>query len=273
MGNRGVEAVEETSETVRVRVAAGENWHQLVMRCLHEGWRGIENLALIPGSVGAAPVQNIGAYGVELSQVLKAVHVVDARGDVHELSHAACEFGYRDSIFKRADRARLSVGPEFVIYAVELQLGRSFAPVKDYPDVARWLDQRGSAQPSAKQMVDCIVAIRTAKLPDPKKYPNAGSFFKNPVVAPSQSARLRNVYPELQGFVVAEGVKLSAAQLIDLAGCKGWRDGPVFCWPRQPLVLVNQGGSAEQLLDFAEAVRRAVERTFEVQLELEPSLL
>ncbi len=264
----GIELLSQSAGLVRVRAGAGENWHRFVLHCLGNGWHGLENLALIPGTVGAAPVQNIGAYGVELADRIESVEVVDERGRVRAVAAEDCGFGYRSSMFQ--------ANPELVICAVTLRLHQSSAVTTHYPDVDNWFRRRGIKEPGPRQVAEAVVAIRSAKLPDPARVPNAGSFFKNPLIEPVQAQLLQEQYPGLKTFAQdnSHRVKLSAAQLIDLAGCKQFNAGPVRCWSRQPLVLVNAGrGSYSQVMAFAARVQKRVSEQFSVQLEIEPTPL
>lgn len=268
----GVEVLSHDSHDTVVRVGAGENWHSFVRRACAEDWHGLENLALIPGTVGAAPVQNIGAYGVELENYVERVEAIDAAGQAVAFDRDACEFGYRDSRFKRLAAAGAQDTP--TIAAIVLRLPRRPALVLDYPDVAARL---GSTQkPRPAELLDAVVAIREAKLPDPNKHPNVGSFFKNPIVSVTQYDRLKGSVADLVGYSQAGGerVKLSAAQLIDRAGWKTKPGDRVGCWPTQPLVLVNRGGATyDDVVSYAAAIRDDVASRYDVELELEPSLL
>ena len=248
--------------------AAGENWHGVVRHSLGQGWAGLENLALIPGSVGAAPIQNIGAYGVELSERVAAVRVFDrAERRVRTLAAQACGFGYRDSLFK-------AVPARYTVLSLTLRLARRPAIRLDYPDVGLELQRQGLTRPTPRQVAEAVIRIRRRKLPDPRHWGNAGSFFKNPVVAPGQAKRLQQSEPGLVAHPVAGGVKLAAAQLIDRCGCKGWRRGGVGVWHRQPLVLINLGtASGPDFLALGERIRRSVRERFGVDLELEPSAM
>ena len=251
-----------------VTAAAGENWHALVRRTLGLGLAGLENLALIPGSAGAAPVQNIGAYGQDLAERLATVKVLDRRsGAIAELDAQACEFGYRTSIFKRAPR-------RYAVLAMTLRLERRWRPQLEYPDLRRELERLGWRRPNPRQVAEAIVRIRRRKLPDPRCWGNVGSFFKNPIISLDQAERLRSREPGLAMHEFGSGRKLAAAQLIDLCGWKGRRLGGAEVWRRQPLVLVN-GGRAKRgdFLDLAEAIRASVQMRFQVALELEPTLI
>ncbi len=248
--------------------AAGENWHGVVRYSLGQGWAGLENLALIPGSAGAAPIQNIGAYGVELSERVAEVRVFDrAENRERALTADACGFGYRDSLFK-ADPARCAV------LSLTLRLARRMPMRLDYPDVERELRRQGVTQPTPRKVAEAVIRVRRRKLPDPRQWGNAGSFFKNPIVDSGQAERLARTEPGLATYPVAGGVKLAAAQLIDRCGWKGQRSGGVGVWHRQPLVLINLGtGSGPDFLALGEEVRRSVRERFGVDLELEPSAM
>jgi len=264
--SRGVEVITEDAHHLLVRVAAGENWHDLVMSTLAVGWYGLENLALIPGSVGAAPVQNIGAYGVELAPFIEAVEAVDGSGQERTLTATDCEFRYRHSVFKGSR--------ELTICAVVLRLSKIPAIVTHYPELRAELVAREIEAPTPAEVADAVITIRRRKLPDPASVPNVGSFFKNPVVGTDLAQRLRSGHPHFSAFAVDGGLKLSAAQLIDAAGWKKRPAPRVACWHQQPLVLVNtRQASSEDVLAFAEAIRKDIHARFGVQLELEPSLL
>lgn len=263
----GHEVLESSASLVSVRVGAGVVWHDFVMTALAEGWYGIENLALIPGLVGAAPVQNIGAYGVEVARFIESVDVLDERGELFSLRAEECGFGYRCSVFHER--------PQWTIVGVVFRLLRQPQVVWDYPALATVLAPllEGDA-PTPEQVAEAVISIRQAKLPDPQDHPNAGSFFKNPIISLEQARELVAAHPALQFFVERGRAKLSAAQLIDLAGWKSRQGEGVECWPLQPLVLVNRGGStAASILRYAEDIRHDVNARFQVQLELEPSVL
>ncbi|MCE9663813.1 UDP-N-acetylmuramate dehydrogenase [Halomonas sp. M5N1S17] len=257
--------LEETPDQVLVHAGAGVNWHALVMALAADGLWGIENLALIPGHCGAAPIQNIGAYGVELCDVLEAVHLIhmdDAREQV--LTPGECAFGYRDSIFK------LELAGRVVITRLVLRLSRTPRPRLEYGDLA----SRVGDAPTALQVAEAVCRVRREKLPDPALLGNAGSFFKNPLVSREAADRLLTAYPELPHFTQPDGrIKLAAGWLIERCGLKGWRQGHFGVHDRQALVLVHfGGGSAAELLDFAAAVAGQVAERFGVELEREPRL-
>jgi UDP-N-acetylmuramate dehydrogenase len=253
-----------------VRVGAGESWHGTVARLLDDGLPGLENLALIPGSVGGAPIQNIGAYGLELAERLQDVEVFDpASGALASLDVAACRFGYRDSVFKH-ERAsgRIVVG-------VTLAVPKEWAAVAGYADVENQLKVRGIARPSARELFDAVVSIRQRKLPDPGQTGNAGSFFKNPVVPRARREELIDRFPSLVSYDIGGGrFKLAAGWLIEACGLKGAVRGRAGVSPRQALVLVNLGGATGgEVLALAREVQDAVRTRFGVELEPEPSIV
>jgi UDP-N-acetylmuramate dehydrogenase len=265
--SRGIETVAREGDAVVLRVAAGENWHDLVGWTLEKGYYGLENLALIPGTVGAAPIQNIGAYGVELSSCLQAVHArrVD-NGTGVTLSRKDCQLGYRDSVFKGALRDQL------VVTAVDLLLSLVDKPRTDYPVLARQLADRGLPAPTAHQVYDAVVSIRSSRLPDPAQQPNAGSFFKNPLLMPGQAAELALAFPGLPRYPQLDGtVKVPAAWLIEYCGFKGACRGAVGVHGEHALVLVNHGGGTGlELLALADEIAGQVEQTFAIHLVIEP---
>ena len=267
MGTAGVEIVGEDENAVHVKAAAGENWHQFVQWTLRQGLGGLENLSLIPGSVGAAPVQNIGAYGVELKDRFHALTAFDFEtGEIFVLDRAACKFGYRDSVFKHALRERA------VILDVTLALPKCWVPDTRYADVAQELFARGIETPSAIQVSDAVIAIRTRKLPDPAKIGNAGSFFKNPIVSKQQRDALLACHPQLVSYAQPDGsFKLAAGWLIDQSGWKGRSLGAAGVYEKQALVLVNRGGaSGREIAELAAAIQSDVQSGFGVMLEPEP---
>ena len=263
---RGIALLEETPESFLVRAAAGENWHDFVLHAIDAGWYGLENLSLIPGTVGAAPIQNIGAYGVELESVFDSLTALDTEsGAVVRLMRADCGFGYRDSIFKREAKNR------YVILDVTFRLPRGRAPVATYADVRSALALRGIARPTAREVSDAVIAIRRSKLPEPTVLGNAGSFFKNPQVSPEKYQALKVTLPELPGYPQAGGVKLAAGWLIDRAGWKGRVLGGAAVYDKQALVLVNRGGAtAADVIALARAIQADVKRRYGIELESEP---
>jgi UDP-N-acetylmuramate dehydrogenase len=254
-----------------VRVEAGRNWHEFVGWTLDAGHDGLENLSLIPGTVGAAPIQNIGAYGVEVASLIEAVEVYDrmhARFDV--LDREACAFGYRDSVFKQA------AGRErYIVTAVRFRFRAGAEPVLHYPGVREELVAMGARGPTASEVGDAICAIRRRKLPDPAVLGNAGSFFKNPLLPTAHAEALAATHPGLPLFPAGDGQrKLSAAWLIERLGFKGLREADAGVSPDHALVLVNHGqASGAQILQLARRVQGAVADAFGVALETEPLIL
>ncbi|MFP3565517.1 UDP-N-acetylmuramate dehydrogenase [Paraburkholderia sp. SIMBA_030] len=265
---RGRQIVREDKDAWYVEAAAGESWHDFVAWTLAQGLPGLENLALIPGTVGAAPIQNIGAYGLEMCERFASLRAVElATGEVVELDADACRFGYRDSFFKREGRDR------FVITSVTFRLPKVWTPRAGYADLAREL--AADAAPTAQAIFDAVVAVRRAKLPDPLQLGNAGSFFKNPVVEAAQFEALKVQAPDLVSYLQPDGrVKLAAGWLIDRCGWKGHAMGSAAVHERQALVLVNRGGaSGAEVLALARAIQEDVRARFGVELEAEPVCL
>ncbi|CAM2933908.1 UDP-N-acetylmuramate dehydrogenase [Cupriavidus taiwanensis] len=263
-----VEATSEGGDAWLVTVGAGENWNVLVNRTIADGMPGLENLALIPGTAGAAPIQNIGAYGVELRERFAGVRAYDRQaGAFVWLDLQDCDFGYRDSLFKRAGAGR------YIITAVTLRLPKGWQPVLSYGELARELD--GQASPDAAAIRDAVVAIRSRKLPDPAQLGNAGSFFKNPLVSATQRNALLQAHPDLVSYAQPDGsYKLAAGWLIDRCGFKGVSDGPVGVYGKQALVLVHHGGgTGAMLLALANRIADTVQARYGVRIEPEPVVL
>ena len=260
--------ITEDHDSWLVTAGAGENWHGLVSRTVADGLPGLENLALIPGTAGAAPIQNIGAYGVELRERFAWLRAYDRQsGAFVTLDLDACAFGYRDSLFKHAGRDR------YIITAVTLRLPKAWRPVLNYGELARELE--GVASPAAAQIREAIIAIRSRKLPDPAKIGNAGSFFKNPVVEAAQRNALLAEHPALVSYPQPDGsYKLAAGWLIDQCGFKGLDDGAVGVYGKQALVLVHHGGgTGAALLKLANRIADTVQARFGVRIEPEPVIL
>jgi len=250
-----------------VRAAAGENWHAFVQWTLAQGLGGLENLSLIPGTVGASPIQNIGAYGLEIKDVFHSVTVFDpCDGSTRTMDAAACRFGYRDSIFKR------DAGRELVILDVTFALPRCWQPNLRYAELAQAVAEQGGTAPTAQQVADTVIAIRRRKLPDPAVIGNAGSFFKNPVVSSEQCAALLERFPALVHHAQPDGSeKLAAGWLIDQCGWKGRNLGAAGVYPKQALVLVNNGGATgAEVVALAAAIQADVLAKYGVALEAEP---
>ncbi|MGI4981888.1 MAG: UDP-N-acetylmuramate dehydrogenase [Janthinobacterium lividum] len=270
MGIAGRRVVAQDPHRVLIEAGAGENWHDFVAWTLDQGFPGLENLALIPGTVGASPVQNIGAYGLELADRFHSLRAFDTETGVFvEFDAARCGFGYRDSVFKREGRGR------YIITAVTFALPRPWRALDTYADIARALGAAGTTHPAPRQIFDVVVRVRRDKLPDPARVGNAGSFFKNPVVDAAQYAVLREREPDLVAYPQADGgVKLAAGWMIDRCGWKGRALGAAAVHARQALVLVNPGTACgADILALAQAIARDVERRFGVTLEMEPSIV
>lgn len=249
-------------------LAAGENWHDSVMYAARSGYRGIENLALIPGTAGAAPVQNIGAYGVEVGDTLESVTALDRNTlELVALTADECQFAYRDSLFKRnPDR--------YIILEIRLRLSRTLPVKLGYRDLQDYLGDADSATLTPLAVAKAVMAVRRRKLPDPEVLPNAGSFFKNPVISEQQFEILQEQFPDVVSYPLAQGVKLAAAWLIDQAGWKGFRNSRVGIHNRQALVLINHsGGTGADVLALAEEVRLSVREKFGIELEMEPGVI
>ncbi|MDN0083994.1 UDP-N-acetylmuramate dehydrogenase [Crenobacter sp. SG2305] len=268
---KGIRVLEEDGNTVLVEAAAGETWHDFVCHTLAEGWSGLENLSLIPGTVGAAPIQNIGAYGVEVKDALESVVCADLTrgGEPVVLSCADCRFGYRDSVFKHEAAGRL------LVTAVRFRLLRHATLKTGYGDIQRELDTQGISAPTAQDVARAVIAIRQSKLPDPTVLGNAGSFFKNPVIDTEQADALLARFPTLPHYPAPTNrVKLAAGWLIDQAGLKGYRQGAAGVHEKQALVLVNHGGaSGSEIRALAQHVQDTVQERYGVALEPEPLVL
>jgi UDP-N-acetylmuramate dehydrogenase len=270
MALNGKSVLAGDGDAVLVRAAAGENWHGFVEWTLDQGLGGLENLALIPGTVGAAPIQNIGAYGVEIKDRFHSLTVFDTgSGATFTMDADDCRFGYRDSVFKHTDAGRL------VIIDVTFALPKQWRPDLRYGELGQALSETGVEAPSARQVADAVIAIRRRKLPDPAIIGNAGSFFKNPVVSAESCRRLLDTHPALVHHAQADGSeKLAAGWLIDQCGWKGKSLGPAGVYPKQALVLVNNGGaSGADIMALAAAIEQDVRARYGVQLEPEPVLV
>jgi UDP-N-acetylmuramate dehydrogenase len=263
----GRRLVRETPETRVVEAGAGESWHAFVEWTLAQGWPGLENLALIPGSVGAAPVQNIGAYGVELQDRFDSLDAVDlVTGRSVTLDAVACRFGYRDSVFKH------HLLGKSVITRVRFALPKAWRPVLGYLELERRMAETGNTAPDARTIFDWVCAIRRAKLPDPALIGNVGSFFKNPVVSAEQCRDIIGRDPEIVHYPMPDGsVKLAAGWLIDACGWKGKSIGDAGVYEKQALVLVNRGhATGGEVVTLARAIQESVYGRFGIRLEPEP---
>jgi UDP-N-acetylmuramate dehydrogenase len=271
---RGRRLVAETDEAWIIEAGAGENWHETVAWTLAQGWPGLENLSLIPGTVGAAPVQNIGAYGVELKDRFDSLDAVDlVTGRSVTLDAAACRFGYRDSVFKHDGFGGLA--GKSLITRVRFRCPKPWQPVLGYLDLERKRAESGIAEPDAQTVADWVCAIRRAKLPDPAVIGNAGSFFKNPVVSAEQCKDIIGRDPEIVHYPLPDGsCKLAAGWLIDACGWKGKSIGRAGVYDKQALVLVNRGGAiGAEVVTLARAIQESVYGRFGIRLEPEPIII
>ena len=266
---RGLELLEDTAEHCLLRAAAGEDWHGLVEHCLRNGSFGLENLSLIPGTAGAAPIQNIGAYGVEISERLDSVEALDRlTGESVRFGNEACGFSYRESIFKRERRDR------YIITSVTLKLVKVPPPVTDYGSIERELQAMGAAEVTPHRVAEAVCRLRRRRLPDPAVLGNAGSFFKNPVVPAAVFADLKTRFEGLAAHPQPDGrMRLAAGWMIERVGWKGFRRGAVGVHAEHALVLVNHGGAtAAEILKLAGEIRGSVAEAFGVELEIEPRI-
>ncbi|HTG56633.1 MAG TPA: UDP-N-acetylmuramate dehydrogenase [Niabella sp.] len=267
---KGIEKVHEDEDHVHLKVGGGEVWHQFVLYCLDHNYAGVENLALIPGLAGASPMQNIGAYGVEIKEVfheLTAIH----RATLEEIhfSNKDCEFGYRESVFKHRYK------DQFIITDVTYKLSKKSTFKVEYGAIKQELEKAGVHDLSIQAIADAVIAIRSSKLPDPKEIGNAGSFFKNPSVSKEQFERLKSKFPEIVAYENADHtMKLAAGWLIEQAGFKGFRKGDAGVHARQALVLVNYGNaSGAEILDTCRLVQDTVYERFGVELSPEVNIV
>jgi UDP-N-acetylmuramate dehydrogenase len=267
---RGFEKVKETDEHVYVRAGAGENWHYFVMHCIKNNWAGVENLSLIPGCVGASPMQNIGAYGVEVKEVfheLTAFHLQEKCNYTFSLKD--CAFGYRDSVFKNKYK------DQFAILNVTFRLNKLPVFNTSYGAIEQELERMGTKKLSIKAISTAVINIRNSKLPDPKEIGNAGSFFKNPSITKERFLQLKDQFENIVGYENEDGsVKLAAGWLIEQCGWKGYREGNAGVHEKQALVLVNHGdASGAQLYEISEKIMQSVLVKFGVHLEREVNIL
>jgi UDP-N-acetylmuramate dehydrogenase len=271
----GIRVVDDGPRATLIEAGAGENWHALVTWTLDHGFAGLENLALIPGSAGAAPVQNVGAYGVEVQDRFESLDAMDlATGRVFTLDATQCAFGYRDSVFKHAPAKQgdLGLAGRALILRVRFRLPKPWTPVVGYLDLVRRQQEAGVARPTARQVYDWVCAIRESKLPDPRVLGNVGSFFKNPTVSPEQCRDIIAREPNIVHYPMPDGsIKLAAGWLIDACGWKGKSVGQAGVYEKQALVLVNRGGATGgEVVTLARAIQTSVYERFGIRLEPEP---
>jgi UDP-N-acetylmuramate dehydrogenase len=267
---KGIQIVKEDDLHVYIKVMAGENWHQFVMHCVNEDLSGIENLSLIPGNVGASPMQNIGAYGVEIKDVFHELEAFDKEDKrIHAFSVNDCEFGYRESVFKNRFKDR------FIILSVIYRLNKYPQFNTSYGAIQQELNNMGVKELSTKAISQAVINIRSSKLPDPKQIGNAGSFFKNPTIPVSQYQSLIKQWPSIPSYPVNEElIKVPAGWLIEQCGWKGYRNGDAGCYPKQALVLVNYGNATgQEILDLSHQIIHSVKNKFQITLEREVNVV
>ena len=266
----GIKEIKEDAHHVYVQVGAGENWHQFVLHCIKKDWAGVENLSLIPGNVGASPMQNIGAYGVEIKDVfysLEAYHIKDKK--IVNFSLNDCEFGYRESVFKRKYK------DQFVITSVTYRLNKIPKYNISYGAIEQELAKMSVKDLSLQSVLQAVINIRSSKLPNPAEIGNAGSFFKNPEIGSHEFHELTRIFPEIVGYNLPNGnVKLAAGWLIEQAGWKGYRKGDAGCHEKQALVLVNYGNAkGSEIYNLSEEILQSVKEKFRVGLEREVNIV
>ena len=267
---KGIELLHEDAQYIYVKVGGGENWHQFVLQCINRNWAGVENLSLIPGNVGATPIQNIGAYGIELEDVfwdLEVFHLKEKKN--YTFTKSDCEFGYRDSVFKKRYKNQLA------ILSVTFQLRKKPAFHTNYGAIIQELEKMGVKDLSIKNISQAVINIRSSKLPDPGVIGNAGSFFKNPEISNAQFSTLNVQFPGIVGYSLVNGkVKLAAGWLIEQCGWKGYRKGDAGCHANQALVLVNYSNAkGKEIYDLSEEILQSVKEKFGVQLEREVNII
>lgn len=270
MNLKGIEIIEETNQEVIVKVAAGENWHEWVLYTVRNNWSGIENMSLIPGSVGASPMQNIGAYGVEIKDVfveLEAFHI-DSKA-FHQFKKEDCDFGYRESVFKRRLKG------QYIITSVTYRLQKTQQLNIAYGAISKELEAEGITEPTIRDVSDIVIKIRQSKLPDIHEIGSAGSFFKNPILPNEEFARIQNEHPEIPFYIVSETeTKVPAGWLIEHAGWKGKTFGNYGVYPKQALVLVNYGGAkGQEIYQLSEEIIRSVKSQYGIDIEREVNII
>ncbi|MCB0409315.1 MAG: UDP-N-acetylmuramate dehydrogenase [Flavobacteriales bacterium] len=267
---RGIDLLDDTENDVVLKVGSGENWHQFVMYCIDHGYCGVENLSLIPGSVGASPMQNIGAYGVEVKDLIEEVEVLDLKNfSIKTFKNSECEFGYRTSIFKTSHKDK------YFITAVTFRLSKKPNLNTSYGAIESELMNRGITKPSIKDVSDAVIAIRQSKLPDPAKIGNSGSFFKNPIVTVEELKNIQNEYENVPNYLQEDGTyKIAAGWLIEQCGWKGKKIEDYGVHDKQALVLVNYGGATgQQIYQLSDDIINSVKEKFNVTLEREVNII
>ena len=268
---KGKEVIKETDEHVFIKVKAGENWHEFVLWCIDDNFGGIENMSLIPGNVGTAPIQNIGAYGVELKDTMYELEALEVKtSNITTFKNSECEFDYRNSIFKNHAKDK------YIITSVTFKLTKTNHTINSsYGAIQSELDKHGITDPTIKDISNAVIAIRQSKLPDPSELGNSGSFFKNPVIVKHQFRQLQHKYPKVPYYVVSETeVKVPAGWLVEQCGFKGQRFGDAGVHKNQALVLVNYGNATgQEIFELSKKIQKAVKDTFNIDLEAEVNII
>lgn len=267
---KGIQIIKEDEEHIYIKAGAGVNWHQFVLYCVNNNYAGVENLSLIPGNVGASPMQNIGAYGVEIKDVFYELDAFHKEGKaIHQFSLQECAFGYRESVFKNKYRN------QFIITCVSYRLNKKPSFNTSYGAISQELEKMGVKELSIQAISQAVINIRSSKLPDPKQIGNAGSFFKNPIIPNDRFSELKNEFPSIVAFPSDSGhTKLAAGWLIEQCGWKGYRKGDAGCYSKQALVLVNYGkATGSEIFDLSEEIIQSVQKKFTVTLEREVNVV
>jgi len=266
---KGIECIKEDEQFYYIKAMAGEQWHSLVMYCVKMGYAGLENLSLIPGNVGASPMQNIGAYGVEIKDVffeLEAFHIAEQK--IIRFNNADCDFGYRESIFKR------KLKNQFIILSVTFQLRKQPIFHTSYGAIEKELAAMNISTPSIQSISEAVIKIRSSKLPNPAKIGNAGSFFKNPVIGSIQFEELKKQFTDIPGYSNSDSIKVPAGWLIEQCGWKGFRNGDAGCYQHQALVLVNYGNATgAEIFQLSTQIIESVQQKFGITLEREVNII
>lgn len=267
---KGIEVISKTSSNVFVKANAGENWHEFVLWCIEHDCGGIENLSLIPGNVGTAPIQNIGAYGVELKDVFESCEALNLNsGEIKKFSKADCQFDYRNSIFKN------ELKDQYIILNVTFKLTKKEHLIKtEYGAIISELESNNIVKPTIKDISKAVISIRSSKLPDPKDIGNSGSFFKNPIISKEQLDLLKQNFPEIPSYNISNKlVKVPAGWLIEQAGFKGKTFGNYGVHKNQALVLVNYGNAnGNDILNLSKLIQNTIKRIFDINLEAEVNI-
>ncbi|WP_272149504.1 UDP-N-acetylmuramate dehydrogenase [Tenacibaculum aiptasiae] len=268
---KGISIDRENHNDIYITVNAGENWHDFVLWCVSQDYGGLENLSLIPGNVGTCPIQNIGAYGVEVKDTITRVEAIDIEtGKLVEFSNSECKFGYRNSIFKNEAKGKYIItSVSFLLTKNEHQLNTSYGAIETE------LASKNITSPTIKDISDAVIAIRQSKLPDPKEIGNSGSFFKNPVISKEHFEKLQNTFPNIPSYVISDKeVKVPAGWLIEQSGFKGKRFGDYGVHEKQALVLVNYGdASGKEIYELAQKIQKTIESKFSIELEIEVNVI